>query len=107
MMVTIFHLYAEFLICIPVPRRPSQGPQRRSLTLQRLRADKHVMTIGKRSDDGAFRIDQLGDLMKATVGLNLQFHLRIELGPASRASDETIDKVNDLLSEVSRKLRLQ
>jgi len=50
--------------------------------------------------------DQLGDLVKATVGLNLRFHVRIELGPASRTSDETIDKVNDLLSEVSDKLKL-
>jgi hypothetical protein len=51
--------------------------------------------------------DQLGDLVKATVGLNLQFHLRIELGPTSRVSNETTDKVNELLSEVSEKLRLQ
>jgi hypothetical protein len=51
--------------------------------------------------------DQLGDLVKATVGLNLRFHVRIELGPTSRTSDETIDKVNGLLSEVSDKLRLQ
>ena len=51
--------------------------------------------------------DQLGDLVKAAVGLNLQFRLRIELGPASRVSDETVDRVNALLSEVSEKLRLQ
>ena len=51
--------------------------------------------------------DQLGDLVKAAIGLNLQFRLRIELGPASRVSDETVDRVNALLSEVSEKLRLQ
>ena len=28
--------------------------------------------------------DQIADLMKAAVGLNLQFHLRIELGPRHR-----------------------
>jgi len=51
--------------------------------------------------------DQIADLMKAAVGLNLQFHLRIELGPASQVSDETIARVNELLYEVSDKLRLQ
>ncbi len=51
--------------------------------------------------------DQIADLMKAAVGLNLPFHLRIELGPASQVSDETIARVNELLYEVSDKLRLQ
>jgi len=51
--------------------------------------------------------DQLGDLVKAAVGLNLQFQLRIELGPAARLSQETVDRVNTLLSEVSEKLVLR
>jgi hypothetical protein len=51
--------------------------------------------------------DQIADLMKATVGLNLQLHLRIELGPLSHISDETLTKVNELLAEVSEKLRLR
>jgi hypothetical protein len=51
--------------------------------------------------------DQLGDLVKTTVGLNLQFHLRIELGSTSRVPGETIDRVNELLSEISEKLVLR
>jgi uncharacterized protein len=51
--------------------------------------------------------DQLGDLVKAAVGLNLQFQLRVELGPAAKLSHETVDKVNTLLSEVSEKLALR
>ncbi len=50
--------------------------------------------------------DVVGDLTKAAVGLNLQFTLRMELGPASQVSDETIAKMNELLAEVSEKLRL-
>jgi hypothetical protein len=51
--------------------------------------------------------DQLGDLVKAAVGLTLQFQLRIELGPAAKLSHETVDKVNELLFEVSEKLVLR
>ena len=50
--------------------------------------------------------DQLGDLVKVTVGLNLQFQLHVELGPVAKLSHETVDKVNALLSEVSEKLVL-
>jgi hypothetical protein len=50
--------------------------------------------------------DVVGDLTKAAVGLNLQFTLRMELGPAEQVSDETRAKVNVLLAEVSGKLRL-
>ncbi len=51
--------------------------------------------------------DQLSDLTKASIGLGLKFHIRIELGPASQVSDETVAKMNELLAEVSEKLRLQ
>ena len=51
--------------------------------------------------------DQLGDLVKATVGLNLQFTLRMELGPAAQVSEERLAKMNELLAEVSDKLRLR
>jgi hypothetical protein len=51
--------------------------------------------------------DQLSDLTKASVGLGLKFHLRIELGPASQVSDETVAKMNELLADVSEKLRLE
>ncbi len=51
--------------------------------------------------------DAIADLVKAAVGLNLQFHVRIELGPASQVSDAMLEKINELLSEVSQKLRLK
>ena len=52
--------------------------------------------------------DVVGELVKATVGLNLQFHLNIEISHPSRVPDhETIARVNVLLSEVSDKLKLQ
>ena|SRR5207237_5180760 len=51
--------------------------------------------------------DEVADLTKAAVRLNLRFYLRIELGPASQVSDETMAKLNELLEEVSDKLRLQ
>jgi hypothetical protein len=51
--------------------------------------------------------DQISDLTKASVGLDLKFHVRIEVGPASQVSDETVAKMNELLAEVSEKLRLQ
>jgi hypothetical protein len=51
--------------------------------------------------------EQVGNLMKETVGMNLRLHLRIELGPASQVSEATLARVNDLLAEVSEKLRLE
>ena len=51
--------------------------------------------------------DTIGDLTKTAVGLNLQFRLRVELGPVSQVPDETIAKINELLREVSDKLRLE
>jgi hypothetical protein len=51
--------------------------------------------------------EQVGILMKETVGLNLRFHLRVELGPASQVSEATLAKVNGLLEEVSKRLRLE
>ena len=51
--------------------------------------------------------EQVGNLMKETVGLTLRFHLRIELGPASQVSEAVLAKVNEILDEVSKKLRLE
>jgi len=45
--------------------------------------------------------------MKAAVGLNLKFHLRVELGPGEWVSEEVAERVNELLREVSEKLKLQ
>ena len=51
--------------------------------------------------------DTIGDLTKTAVGLNLQFRLWVELGPVSQVTDETMARINELLSEVSDKLRLE
>jgi hypothetical protein len=39
--------------------------------------------------------EQVGNLMKETVGLSLRFHLQIELGPALQVSETTLTKVNN------------
>jgi hypothetical protein len=52
-------------------------------------------------------VDQISDIKSAAVGLDLKFHLRIELSGASRPSEETITKINELLKEVSDKLELK
>ncbi|HVB60472.1 MAG TPA: hypothetical protein VNE61_04685, partial [Ktedonobacteraceae bacterium] len=51
--------------------------------------------------------EQVGQLTKETIGLNLSFHLRVELGPAAQISEATIAQVNELLAEVSERLRLR
>jgi hypothetical protein len=51
--------------------------------------------------------EQVGNLMKETVGLNLRFHVRVELGPASQVSETVLVKVNEILDEVSEKLRME
>jgi len=53
--------------------------------------------------------EQVGELMRTVTnaGLNLHFHLRVELVPAAQVSDETLERVNELLEEVSKELRLR
>lgn len=51
--------------------------------------------------------EQVGQLTKGTIGLNLTFRLRVELGPTVQISEATLAKVNDLLAEVSEKLNLR
>lgn len=51
--------------------------------------------------------DQLGELTKATVGLELKFKLRIEIGGKSRAADGVVKGVNAILSEISPELALR
>ena len=46
-------------------------------------------------------------LSKGYAILNLHFHVRVELGPASQVSEAVLAKVNDLLEEVSEELRLK
>ena len=49
--------------------------------------------------------DQLPELAKAAVGHDLKFMLRIELDGATPPAPEVVEKVNELLSEVSDQLR--
>lgn len=51
--------------------------------------------------------EQIDNLTRETVGLNLRFHLRIELGPTEQISVETLAKVNEIMAEVSEKLKLE
>ena len=60
-----------------------------------------------REDEIQILSDTIGDLTKTAVGLNVQFGLRVELGPVSQVTDETMARINELLSEVSDKLRLE
>jgi hypothetical protein len=52
--------------------------------------------------------DQLAELTKAAVGLNLSFYFRVELGTngVQQIPETTIAKFNELLAEVSEKLLL-
>lgn len=51
--------------------------------------------------------DQLGDLKKAVVGYDLKLHVRIELGGAKTPPPELVAKINALLAEVVKELRLR
>ena len=50
--------------------------------------------------------DQVPEIAKAAVGNNLQFNVRVELGGETAPDPETVEKINELLSEVSDKLKL-
>ena len=51
--------------------------------------------------------DQVPELLKAAVGNELRFTVRIEVGGTTAPSPEAVEKINDLLAEVSEDLRLQ
>ncbi len=50
--------------------------------------------------------DQVPELAKAAVGNNLQFNVRVELGGETTPGPEAVEKINELLAEVSDKLKL-
>ena len=50
--------------------------------------------------------DQVPDIAKAAVGNNLRFNLRVEFGGETAPDPDAVEKINDLLSEVSDKLKL-
>jgi len=51
--------------------------------------------------------DQIPDLLKAAVGNTLKFNIRIEFGGATTPDPKAVEKINELLAEVSDKLRLK
>jgi hypothetical protein len=51
--------------------------------------------------------DQIGEITKAAVGLDLRFHLRVEITGDAEIPEDTISAINVLLREVSEDLRLQ
>ncbi len=51
--------------------------------------------------------EHVSELTKAAIGLDLRFHLRVELGPTPPPSEEVVAKINQLLREVSEQLKLQ
>ena len=51
--------------------------------------------------------EQVADIKKAAVGLELKFRLRIELGGVQSPSDEPVMQINQMLEEISDKLKLK
>ena len=47
------------------------------------------------------------ELLKAAIGNDLKFTVRIEVGGESAPAPETLEKINDLLADVSEDLRLE
>ena len=50
--------------------------------------------------------DQIPDIAKAAVGNDLKFNVRVEFGGEAAPDSGAVEKVNELLSEVSDKLKL-
>ncbi|MDP3045544.1 MAG: hypothetical protein Q8N93_09120, partial [Bacillota bacterium] len=50
---------------------------------------------------------QSGAITKAAVGLDLKFHLRIELGGSPPPTEDTVAKINQPLQKISGGLRLR
>jgi hypothetical protein len=99
-------------ICLPKEQVEPQGPV--PAPQPPVRESRPLAASGVLVADAPLQVeeiqnlsDSIADLMKAAVGLNLKFHLRVELGPAERVSNEAVARVNELLQEVSEKLKLQ
>ena len=50
--------------------------------------------------------DQVPDLVKAAVGHDLKFHLRVEFGGETPPEPDAVEQINALLAEVSEELKL-
>ena len=50
--------------------------------------------------------DQLPELLKAAIGSDLKFSIRIELGGETSPESESVERINSLLSEVAADFKL-
>ena len=50
--------------------------------------------------------DQIPDITKAAVGNELKFNIRVEFGGETTPDPESVKRMNELLSYVSDKLKL-
>ncbi|HWQ37446.1 MAG TPA: DUF499 domain-containing protein [Burkholderiales bacterium] len=51
--------------------------------------------------------DQIPEIMRAAVGHDLKFHVRVEFGGETPPTSETVDQLNNLLAQVSEELKLR
>ena len=51
--------------------------------------------------------DQIPDMTKAAIGTDLKFTVRVDLGGEKSPDPETVEKINELLSEVSESFKLK
>lgn len=51
--------------------------------------------------------DQIPELLKAAIGRELKFSVRVELGGESSPESESVERINSLLTEVAEELKLR
>ena len=51
--------------------------------------------------------EQVSDLAKAAIGLDLKFHLRVEFGSDLPPPEEAVAKINQLLQEIPEQFKLK
>lgn len=51
--------------------------------------------------------DQIGEIVRAAVGMELKFHVRIELGGNEKSPDPAIAEINKLLEQISADFKLR
>ncbi len=66
----------------------------------------HVAQAELRPDEIQNLAESMGDLLKATAGLDMKFRVRIELSGDGDVSNETLAKINEVLAEVANELHL-
>jgi hypothetical protein len=83
---------------VPLPPRPPGPPPK----LGMLVAEALIETYEIQNLS-----EQVSELTRAAIGLDLKFHIRVELGSTPPPSEEAVAKINQLLQEVSEQLRLK